>query len=110
MKYIILILTITTLCSCQTLNGYPPWIYSKIEEPTQEEIEIQETRWDRILKIGMTEEEVIKNWGIPAKTKVVTNKVHDKIWTYIPHWKFKNYLYFKNGILIGGDPDPEKLF
>jgi len=62
------------------------------------------------IKIGMTENEVRLNWGEPEQ--IVSKNVNgsDKVWIYKPHWKFKNLLYFKNGILIGGDPNPENIF
>jgi len=61
------------------------------------------------IKIGMTNQEVRETWGNPDKIIKKQGKDFDEIWIYIPNWKFKNYLYFKDGVLIGGDPDPESL-
>jgi len=70
---------------------------------------VQEQRFFNKIKIGMTCEQVRENWGTPDK---IINKLaadFDEIWVYVPHWKFKNYLYFKKGILIKGNPNPESL-
>jgi hypothetical protein len=61
------------------------------------------------VRIGMTKTEVKSNWGEPDNIICETGKDYDEIWIYIPHWKFKNYLYFKDGILIKGNPNPEDL-
>lgn len=61
------------------------------------------------INLGMSEEEVIEAWGKPIKIKVIKNQEYDEIWLYKPHWKFKNLLFFKEGTLIGGNPDPERL-
>jgi hypothetical protein len=62
------------------------------------------------IKIGMTQAQVVEKWGKPRKiTKIKNGKEFDEIWIYVPNWKFKNYLYFKDGILIRGDPNPEDL-
>ncbi|MBM3251719.1 MAG: DUF1090 domain-containing protein [Candidatus Omnitrophica bacterium] len=61
------------------------------------------------IRIGMTQQEVKEAWGDPDKIIKKQGKDFDEIWIYIPNWKFKNYLYFKDRILIRGEPDPESL-
>lgn len=63
---------------------------------------------DRIT-IGMSSEQVVKIWGRPRKIIKKNAKDFDEIWVYSPNWKFKNYLYFKNGILVKGQPAPGSL-
>lgn len=70
---------------------------------------VQEERFQGEVKIGMTKEQIRENWGEPDKIIKRQEKDYDEIWIYIPNWKFKNYLYFRKGILIKGDPDPENL-
>ncbi len=69
----------------------------------------KEERFQGRIKMGMNREQVRSNWGEPDKIIKKQGKDFDEIWIYIPHWKFKNYLYFKNGVLIRGDPNPEDL-
>jgi len=59
--------------------------------------------------IGMTQEQVRKMWGDPRKITRKVGKDFDEVWVYVPHWKFKNYLYFKDGVLVRGNPNPENL-
>lgn len=70
---------------------------------------IKEGRFQGKLKIGMTREQVKAGWGMPDKIINKQGRDFDEIWIYVPHWKFKNYLYFKDGILIRGNPNPENL-
>jgi len=70
---------------------------------------VQDNGFQGKVKIGMTQEQVVEQWGEPDKIIKKQKKDYDEIWIYIPHWKFKNYLYFKNGVLIRGDPNPEDL-
>ena len=74
-----------------------------------QDTQINEERFQGKVKIGMTREQVKENWGTPDQIIKKQGKDFDEIWIYIPHWKFKNYLYFENGVLIKGDPDPEDL-
>ncbi len=66
-------------------------------------------RFQGRIKMGMTREQVRANWGDSDKIIKRQGKCYAEIWIYIPHWKFKNYLYFRDGILIRGDPNPEDL-
>ena len=61
------------------------------------------------IELGMTKQEVRASWGEPKSIKQKKYNAYDEVWVYVPNWKFKNYLYFKNGILVGGDPNPEDL-
>lgn len=70
---------------------------------------VQGERFQWKVKVGMTTEQVRENWGKPDKIIKKQGKDYDEIWIYIPNWKFKNYLYFRKGILIKGDPEPENL-
>ncbi len=69
----------------------------------------REERFYGKVKLGMTKEQVVEKWGEPAKIIKKRGKDYDEIWVFIPHWKFRNYLYFKDGVLIRGDPNPETL-
>ncbi len=69
----------------------------------------KEERFQGRVKIGMSVEQVRATWGKPDKIIKKHGKDFDEIWIYIPHWKFKNYLYFRDGILVRGDPNPENL-
>lgn len=71
--------------------------------------QIKEERFQGKVKIGMSREQVKENWGTPDQIIEKQGKDFDEIWIYIPHWKFKNYLYFRDGILVRGDPNPEDL-
>lgn len=62
------------------------------------------------IKIGMTEAEVRQTWGEPDRIISKSVRGSDHVWVYKPHWKFENLLYFKDGVLIGGEPNPENLF
>ena len=66
-------------------------------------------RFQGRIKMGMTREQVRANWGEPDKIIKKQEKDFDEIWIYIPNWKFKNYLYFRDGVLIRGNPNPEDL-
>lgn len=72
-------------------------------------VSIKQERFQGKVKIGMNQDQVKENWGTPDKIIKKDGKDFDEIWIYIPNWKFKNYLYFKNGILVRGDPNPEEL-
>lgn len=69
----------------------------------------KEERFQKRIRIGMTMEQVKTNWGVPDKIIRKQSQDFDEIWIYIPHWKFKNYLYFKDDVLIRGNPNPENL-
>lgn len=66
-------------------------------------------RFKNRVHIGMTQEQVIANWGKPDERIKKSSGEYDEVWGYKPHWKIKNLLYFKNGVVIGGDPNPENL-
>ena len=70
---------------------------------------IKEERFRGQIKIGMRREQVKENWGTPDRIIKKKGNDFDEMWLFIPHWKFKNYLYFKEGVLIKGDPDPQNL-
>ncbi len=70
----------------------------------------EQERFTKKIKIGMTTEQVQENWGIPDKTIKKNGKNYDEVWIYVPHWKFKNYLYFRNNFLVGGEPNPESIY
>ncbi len=59
-------------------------------------------RFQGEVELGMTREQVLESWGEPDKIVKKKGKDYDEIWIYIPHWKIKNYLYFKDGILKRG--------
>ncbi|MDD3375051.1 MAG: hypothetical protein PHY73_04940 [Candidatus Omnitrophica bacterium] len=61
------------------------------------------------VKIGMTKNQVIEQWGEPYQVRETNNEEFDEIWVYVPHWTAKHRLYFKNDIVIKGDPNPEDL-
>jgi hypothetical protein len=82
---------------------------SFISTSNSQNLLIKEVRFQGKVKIGMTREQVKENWGMPDSVIKKQGKDFDEIWIYVPHWKFKNYLYFRNGVLIKGDPDPEDL-
>ena len=69
----------------------------------------KEERFQGRVKLGMTQDQVRASWGEPDKVIKKRGKDFDEIWIYVPNWKFKNYLYFKDGVLIRGDPNPEDL-
>jgi len=66
-------------------------------------------RFQGKIKLGMTREQVRECWGTPDKIVQKQGEDFDEIWIYVPHWKFKNYLYFQQGILIRGNPNPEDV-
>lgn len=82
---------------------------SFVAAPNSQNMLKKEERFQGRVKIGMTTEEVKENWGTPDKIIKKQGKDFDEIWIYIPHWKFKNYLYFRDGALIRGEPNPEDL-
>lgn len=57
------------------------------------------------IELGMTAEEVRKSWGEPKIIKRTKKKKYDEIWIYAPNWKYRNKLFFNNGILVQTDPD-----
>ncbi len=85
------------------------WGCSHTSAPGSPSSLIKEERFQGKVKMGMTREQVQENWGTPDKIIKKQGKDYDEIWIYIPNWKFKNYLYFRDGVLIRGDPDPENL-
>jgi hypothetical protein len=85
------------------------WGCSSVTTANSQNSFIKEERFQGKVKIGMTREQVKENWGTPDKIVKKQGKDYDEIWIYVPHWKFKNYLYFREGVLIRGDPDPEDL-
>lgn len=75
----------------------------------RQELKVDQKLYEPI-KIGMTEEEVRQRWGAPHRISEKNVNGSDYVWIYKPHWKFRNQLYFKDGVLIGGEPDPEEFF
>ena len=57
------------------------------------------------IELGMTREEVRASWGEPKAIKHKKRNDYDEVWIYVPNWKFRNQLFFKNGILVKTDPD-----
>ena len=57
------------------------------------------------IELGMSQEQIAVSIGPPIKRVIKRGKEFDEIWVYRPHWKFRNYLYFKDKILISTDPD-----
>lgn len=97
MKKVCLILLLSSLLGCSLASASSPYVLDK------------EERFQGKVKMGMTREQVRATWGEPNKIIKKQGKDFDEIWIYVPHWKFKNYLYFRDGILVRGDPNPEDL-
>jgi len=73
-----------------------------VPRPDSQDLGMQHSRFQGKLRLGMTREQVKKNWGEPDKIIKKSGENFNEIWIYIPHWKLKNYLYFKDGILVDG--------
>lgn len=56
------------------------------------------------IELGMSKDEVRQSWGYPKQTKIKNTSEYDEIWVYVPSWKFRNKLYFRNGILVKTEP------
>lgn len=97
MRKVCIILLLFSLLGCSLVSASSPQNVDKKE------------RFQGKVKMGMTREQVRATWGEPDKIIKKYGKDFDEIWIYIPHWKFKNYLYFRDGVLVRGDPNPEDL-
>lgn len=95
-KYIIFLLSLLLGCSSVSASNL-------------QNVQEKQERFQGRIKMGMTKEQVIASWGEPDKIIKKHGEDFDEIWVYVPHWKFKNYLYFRDGILVRGDPNPENL-
>ena|SRR3990172_11947398 len=80
-----------------------------VPRTNQDDAITQGNKFKGKVEIGMTQQQVAEQWGEPDRILKKQGKDFDEIWIYIPHWKFKNFLYFRNGVLIRGDPNPEDL-
>ncbi len=98
MKKMCMIFLLFFLLGCGSVSASNPQNLSEKQE-----------RFQGRVKMGMTKEQVRATWGEPDKIIKKHGKDFDEIWVYVPHWKFKNYLYFRDGILVRGDPNPENL-
>ncbi len=67
-----------------------------------------EIRKGRVTK-GMSREDVLASWGSPAKIKERNELEYDEVWVFHVHWTRKMEVFFRNGIVVGGDPDPDDL-
>jgi len=92
------------LWGCSTTTaGDNDFIYSA---PTiQEREKFQHYIKEGYIELGMTKKEVRASWGGPKSIKHKKANHYDEIWVYVPNWKFRNQLYFYNGILVKTEPD-----
>ena len=56
------------------------------------------------IELGMTKEEVQASWGKPKTISHRKTNDYGEVWVYVPNWKFKNRLFFYNGILVKTEP------
>lgn len=57
------------------------------------------------IELGMTTNDIKASWGEPKSVKHKKAQDYDEVWIYIPNWKFKNRLFFKNGVLVKTEPN-----
>ena len=91
MKKIFILLSVIVLSGC---------VY--VPRTNQDDVNKQSNRFQGKVEIGMTQEQVVDQWGEPDKIIKKQKRDYDEIWIYIPHWKLKNYLYFQDGVLVRG--------